>query len=128
MKRFKIDQDERNSILEMHIKATQRQYLSEQSNNVQGTLKTAERSQMISNYSDLINKMANDNQVFVIANVDGDVSVAGNSSQLQGKFFKPTDNITFKGDGSLVVYPKGMVDQQFMVQPKNGKLMLFVGA
>lgn len=127
MKKFTIAQDERDAILEMHIKATQRQYLNEQSNDVQGTLKTAERSGMMNSYSDLIKKISDDNQQFVIGNVDGNVSIAG-TSDLKGKFFKPTDSIKFSGDGSLLVYPKGMVDQQFMIQPKSGKLVLFVGA
>ena len=128
MKTFKIDQDERQSILEMHINATKRQYLSEQSNQVQGTLKGAERSSMMSAYKDLLDKISDDKQAFVIANTDGNITVGGTSEQLKGKFFTPADNIKFIGDGSLVVYPKGMVDQQFIIQPKNGKLVLFVGA
>lgn len=128
MKRFKIDQDERNSILEMHIKATQRQYLSEQTKATQGTIKTADRSPMMSGYTDLMKKITNDNQIFVIGNSEGVVSVAGNSSQLRGKQFKSTDSISMGDNSSLVVYPQGMVDQQFMVEPRNGKLTLFVGA
>lgn len=128
MKNYKIDPKERESILEMHIQATKRQYLSEQSNQVQGTLKGAERSSMMSAYKDLLDKISDDKQAFVIANTDGNVTVGGTSSQLKGKFFTPSDNIKFVGDGSLVVYPKGMIDQQFIVQPKNGKLVLFVGA
>lgn len=128
MKRFKIDQEERNSILEMHIKATQRQYLSEQNQNTQGTLKSAEKTQMLSAYSDLSNKIKNDNQIFVVANTEGDVAIAGNSNQLRGKFFKPTDKISISGDGKLIVYPKGSMDQQIIVASRNGKLVLFVGA
>jgi hypothetical protein len=129
MKTYKIDPQERQNILEMHINATKRQYLSEQNNEVQGTLKSADRSSMIGGYKELLDKIANDKQMFVIANTDGNVTVGSTpSSQLKGKFFTPSDNIKFVGNGTLVVYPKGMVDQQFMVQPKNGKLMLFVGA
>ena len=128
MKKFKIDQQERDNILEMHIKATQRQYLSEQSNVVQGTLKGAEKSSMISGFKDLIDKISDDKGVFVIGNSSGNVSVGGTSDQLRGKYFTPSDNIKFVGGGMLVVYPKGDVDQQFIIQPKNGKLVLFVGA
>lgn len=128
MKRFKIDQEERNSILEMHIKATQRQYLNEQNKTIQGTLKNAGRSPMIDGYADLVKKITDDNQVFVIGNSEGAVSVAGNSSQLQGKFFKPTDSISMGDNSSLLIYPKGMVDQQIMIEPRNGKLIVFVGA
>lgn len=128
MKKFKIEEEEKNSILEMHIKATQRHYLSEQTKTIQGTIKTAGRSPMIEGYSDLLKKITDDNQIFIIANSEGLVSVAGNSSQLQGKQFKPTDSISMGDNSSLVVYPKGMVDQQFMIEPRNGKLILFVGA
>jgi hypothetical protein len=128
MKTYKIDPQERQSILEMHINATKRQYLSEQTNEVQGTLKGADKSSMIAGYKDLLDKIADDKQMFVIANSNGNVSVGATSSQLNGKFFTPSDTIKFIGNGMLVVYPKGMMDQQFIVQPKNGRLMLFVGA
>ena len=128
MKNFTINQKEKDAILEMHIKATQRLYLTEQQNKVQGTLKTAEKTQMMKSYSDSLKKIEDENQIFVIGNTEGVVSVAGNSNQLKGKFFKSTDTINFDGKGSLLVYPKGMVDQQFSIQPWGGRLALFVGA
>jgi hypothetical protein len=128
MKNFTINQKEKDAILEMHIKATQRLYLTEQQNKVQGTLKTAERTPMIQSYNDLLKKIEDENQTFVIGNTDGVVSVGGNSNQLRGKFFKSTDSINFDGKGFLLVYPKGVVDQQFSIQPRGGKLFLFVGA
>lgn len=127
MKKFRIDENERERILNMHIEATQRQYLAEQTKNIQGTLKTAGKSPMIDGYSDLVKKITDDNQIFVVGNSEGVVSIAGNSSQLQGKQFRPNDSISMGENSSLVVYPKGLVDQQFMIEPRNGKLILFVG-
>jgi len=128
MKKFIITEEEKNSILNQHIVATKRQYLSEEIKNVQGTLKSADKTQMLDAYDDLANKIKNDNQIFVVANTEGDVAIAGNSNQLRGKLFKPTDSISISGDGKLIVYPKGNMDQQIIVGSRNGKLILFVGA
>lgn len=128
MKKFIITEEEKNSILNQHIVATKRQYLSEEIKNVQGTLKSADKTQMLDAYADLANKIKNDNQIFVVANTEGDVAIAGNSNQLRGKLFKPTDSISISGDGKLIVYPKGNMDQQIIVGSRNGKLILFVGA
>lgn len=142
MKKFIINQKEKDAILEMHINATKRLYLTEQENKLQGTLQTAEKTPMIKSYTDLVKKIDDKNQIFVIANTQGNVSVAGNSgnssdtyasidgvsNQLRGKFFKPTDIIKFDGKGYVLVYPKDDIDQQFSIEPRGGKLLLFVGA
>ena len=65
MKKFIITEEEKNSILNQHIVATKRQYLSEEIKNVQGTLKSADKTQMLDAYDDLANKIKNDNQIFV---------------------------------------------------------------
>lgn len=73
--------------------------------NFKELFKPLKKTPMIKSYSDLVKKIDDKNQIFVIANTQGNVSVAGNpgnssdtyasidgvSNQLRGKFFKPTD-------------------------------------
>lgn len=128
MKNFTINQKEKDAILEMHINATKRLYLTEQQNKLQGTLQTAEKTPMMKSYTDLTKKIDDKNQIFVIGSTEGVVSVAGNDKQLRGKFFKSTDIIKFDGKGYVLIYPKDDIDQQFSIEPRGGKLLLFVGA
>ena len=116
---FRIDENEKARILGMHQTATKSMYLSEQSGTVEGTLMTAQDGGMM---GDLMNMVKDTKQIFTIGNTEGDVKVPN------VKMLKPTDKIVFNGEGSLLVYPQSDMDAQFLIQPKNGKLMLFRGA
>jgi hypothetical protein len=120
MKKFVITEEERNSILRMHVQATKTQYLGEQySSKVEGTLMDALDAGMM---SDLMKLVKDPKQVFVIANKNGKVSTPNS------KMLSPMDKIMFNGDGSLIVYPKGDLEATFIIQPRKGKIMLFRGA
>jgi hypothetical protein len=116
---FRIDENEKARILGMHQTATKSMYLSEQSATVEGTLMTAQDDGMM---GDLMDMVKDTKQVFTIGNTEGDVKVPN------VKMLKPTDKIVFNGEGSLLVYPQSDMDAQFLIKPKNGKLMLFRGA
>jgi hypothetical protein len=116
---FRIDENEKARILGMHQTATKTMYLSEQSATVEGTLMTAQDDGMM---GDLMDMVKNTKQIFTIGNTEGDVKVPN------VKMLKPTDKIVFNGEGSLLVYPQSDMDAQFLIKPKNGKLMLFRGA
>jgi hypothetical protein len=116
---FRIDENEKARILGMHQTATKTMYLSEQSATVEGTLMTAQDDGMM---GDLMDMVKDTKQIFTIGNTEGDVKVPN------VKMLKPTDKIVFNGEGSLLVYPQSDMDAQFLIKPKNGKLMLFRGA
>ena len=116
---FRIDESEKARILGMHQTATKSMYLSEQSATVEGTLMTAQDAGMM---GDLMDMVKDTKQIFTIGNTEGDVKVPN------VKMLKPTDKIVFNGEGSLLVYPQSDMDAQFLIKPKNGKLMLFRGA
>lgn len=116
---FRIDENEKARILGMHQTATKSMYLSEQSATVEGTLMTAQDDGMM---GDLMDMVKDTKQIFTIGNTEGDVKVPN------VKMLKPTDKIVFNGEGSLLVYPQSDMDAQFLIKPKNGKLMLFRGA
>jgi hypothetical protein len=116
---FRIDENEKARILGMHQIATKTMYLSEQSATVEGTLMTAQDDGMM---GDLMDMVKDTKQIFTIGNTEGDVKVPN------VKMLKPTDKIVFNGEGSLLVYPQSDMDAQFLIKPKNGKLMLFRGA
>ena len=116
---FRIDESEKARILGMHQTATKSMYLSEQSATVEGTLMTAQDAVMM---GDLMDMVKDTKQIFTIGNTEGDVKVPN------VKMLKPTDKIVFNGEGSLLVYPQSDMDAQFLIKPKNGKLMLFRGA
>jgi hypothetical protein len=116
---FRIDENEKARILGMHQTATKTMYLSEQSSTVEGTLMTAQDDGMM---GDLMDMVKDTKQIFTIGNTEGDVKVPN------VKMLKPTDKIVFNGEGSLLVYPQSDMDAQFLIKPKNGKLMLFRGA
>jgi hypothetical protein len=117
---FRINESEKAEILEMHKEATKRQYMTEQFATVQGKLMDAVDGGMMGSYM----KMFKDpKQIFVVMDIDGDVKLPNS------KFLKPTDVISLNGrDSRVVVHPEGDVDTQVMIQPRDGKIMLFLGA
>lgn len=117
-KLFRINENEKSRILGMHQAATKSMYLSEQSTTVEGTLMTAQDGGMM---GDLMDMIKDTKQIFTIGNTEGDVKVPN------VKVLKPTDKIVFNGEGSLLVYPQSDMDAQFLIKPKNGKLILFRG-
>lgn len=120
MNKFIITEEEKNSILGMHVQATKTQYLGEQyAPKVEGTLMDAVDAGMM---YDLMKLVKDPKQVFIIANKNGNV-MTPNPKMLSTK-----DKISFTGDASLIVYPKGDIESTFIIQPRKGKIMLYRGA
>jgi hypothetical protein len=120
MNKFVITEEERNSILGMHVQATKNQYLGEQyTQKVEGTLMGAVDGYMMSN---MLKDFKDKNKVFIIGSIDGDVMLPNK------KMLKTTDNIIFNGNGQVVAYPKDNMDMQFIIKPNKGKITVYRGS
>lgn len=120
MNKFVITEEERNSILGMHVQATKTQYLGEQYlDSVEGTLMDAVDGYMMSS---MIKDFKTPGNVYTIGNISGNVQVPNK------KMLKTSDKIVFYGDGEILAYPQDDMDVQFIIKPNKGKLTVYRGS
>jgi len=118
---FRIDESEKQRILNIHQEATKSHYLTEAVETVTGRLMDGVDAGMMG--TELMKLFKDPNQKFLINMTEGDVKLPNN------KMIKPTDRFTITGtDSGFVVHPEQDEDVQVYVSPRKGKIMLFLGA
>lgn len=113
MKQYRIDNSERERILNLHESATKRQYLSEQK---QGTIKDAE----IDRYSDEVKNA----EKFNINVADDGISVAG-VTDLKGKQFTKDDVIKFPDTDSMLYFNILGDDKGYIAQAGDNGIIVY---